>query len=271
VPLPPAFDEHRFRDLFNQPRDTADATPRATPAAARDTAGGAVPRPTSIDIVFDGIRRRGAFVNTSFSVGQVLLNPDGKTAIVTGDGALHRITFGPTATSRSRAGGDGHPIAFSSNGRQLYVSQGGQLRVVTLGGGATRTVATSVAWTEDFDATKLAAFEQGWGEMRDGFYDVDFHGADWNAVRDRFRPHIEGARTRAEFNRLMNLMLGELNASHLGHSGRTGPPQGGAGATTGELGLRFDRIAYENDGRFIIAEVDMELGPRTHRERRRRR
>jgi tricorn protease len=261
VPLPPAFDEHRFRDLFNQPRDTAAGTQRATPSAARDTAGGAVPRPTSIDIVFDGIRRRGGFVNTSFSVGQVLLNPDGKTAVVTGDGALHRITFGPNGDVEiTRLEATGNPIAFSSNGRQLYVSQGGQLRVIPLAGGATRTVATSVAWTEDFEATKLAAFEQGWGEMRDGFYDADFHGADWDGVRARFRPQVEGARTRSEFNRLMNLMLGELNASHLGHSGRTGPPQGGDGAATGELGLRFDRIAYENDGRFIVTEV-VELGP----------
>jgi C-terminal processing protease CtpA/Prc len=58
----------------------------------------------------------------------------------------------------------------------------------------------------------------------------------------------------------MNLMLGELNASHLGHSGRTAPPQGGDGASTGKLGLRFDRIAYENDGRFVVTEV-VALGP----------
>src|SRR5690606_39003234 len=143
----------------------------------------------------------------------------------------------------------------------LYVSQGGQLRIVPMSGsGQPRTVSTSVAFTEDFDATKVAAFEQAWSEMRDGFYDPDYHGVDWVAVRDRFRPQIEGARTRAEFNRLMNLMLGELNASHLGHSGRTGPPQGGDNTATGELGLRFDRIAYENDGRFIVTEV-VQLGP----------
>jgi tricorn protease len=262
VPLAPAFDEDRFRDLFNQQRDSTDAPARAQPAAARDSAGGAVSRPTRIDIEFDGIRRRGGFVNTSFSAGQVLLSPDGRTAIVSGDGALHRITFGANGSvETARMEATGNPIAFSSNGRQLYVSQGGQLRIVQVtGGGQPRTVSTSVAFTENFDATKLAAFEQGWGEMRDGFYDADFHGADWPAVRDRFRPYIEGARTRAEFNRLMNLMLGELNASHLGHSGRTGPPQGGDNSSTARLGLRFDRIAYENDGRFIVTEV-VELGP----------
>lgn len=259
VPLPPTFDENRFRDLFNQPRDS---TNRAERAAPRDTAGGPVPTPTQIEIAFDGIRRRGAFVNTNFSVGQILLNPDGRTAVVTGDGAMHRITFGANGSvETTRLEVAGSPIAFSSNGRQLYVTQGGQLRIVNMPAGSQpRTVSTSVEWTEDFEATKVAAFEQGWGEMRDGFYDKDYHGADWNAVRARFRPQIEGARTRAEFSRLMNLMLGELNASHLGHSGRTGPPQDGDGASTGRLGLRFDRVAYENDGRFVVTDV-VELGP----------
>jgi Tol biopolymer transport system component/C-terminal processing protease CtpA/Prc len=267
IPLAPTFDENRFRDLFNQPaRDTSDARNRPERTPARDTtASVAVPTPTAIRIEFDGIRRRGSFVTTTFSVGQVLLNPDGKTAVVTGDGALHRITFNPNgAVDITRMEGvTGTPIGFSSNGRQLYLLQGGQLRIANMtGGGAPRTVATSTEWTEDFEATKLAAFEQGWGEMRDGFYDKDFHGADWNAVRERFRPQIAGARTRAEFNRLMNLMLGELNASHLGHSGRTAAPQAGDGApsNTGELGLRFDRLAYENDGRFVVSEV-VQLGP----------
>ena len=46
-------------------------------------------------ICFDGIRRRGAFVNTDLSVQSVLLSPDGETGILTADGAMHRITFGP--------------------------------------------------------------------------------------------------------------------------------------------------------------------------------
>ena len=262
VPLPPTFDEDRFRNLFNQPVDSTVSPARGQSAAPNDTAARAVPRPTRIEIEFEDIRRRGGFVNTSFSVGQVVVSPDGRTAVVSGAGALHRITFGANGdVETTRMDATGNPIAFSGNGRQLYVSQGGQLRIVPMSGsGQPRTVSTSVAFTEDFDAAKVAAFEQAWSEMRDGFYDPDYHGVDWVAVRDRFRPQIEGARTRAEFNRLMNLMLGELNASHLGHSGRTGPPQGGDNAATGKLGLRFDRIAYENDGNFVVTEV-VQLGP----------
>lgn len=262
VPLPPTFDEDAFRNLFNEPEKEEEEEETEEERTERpDSAAEAVDTPERIRIVFEGIRRRGDFVNTSFSVGQVLLSPDGESGVLTGDGALHRLTFGPNGdVDVERMEVNGNPVAYNENGRQLYVSQGGQLRVVNMPGGQTRTVSTSIEWTEDFDATKLAAFEQGWGEMRDGFYDANYHGADWQAVRARFRPQIEGARTRAEFSRLMNLMLGELNGSHLGHSGRTGPPQGGDGASTGKLGLRFDRLAYENDGRFLVTEV-LELGP----------
>jgi tricorn protease len=267
VPLPPTFDEDRFRDLFNQPdEEPAPESPGAAPPGGAPAAGprssrGAVETPEEVRIDFDGIRRRGGFVETPFPVSAIRLSPDGETGIVAGDSLLHRITFGPNGdVELERLEVRGTPLGFNRDGSRLHVSQGGELRVVTLPGGATRTVSTTVQLEDDFEATKVAAFEQGWGEMRDGFYDADHHGADWEAVRGAFRPQVEGARTRAEFNRLMNLMLGELDASHLGHSGRTGPPAGGEGASTGRLGLRFDRLAYEGDGRFVVSEV-VALGP----------
>src|SRR5690606_29810723 len=70
-----------------------------------------------------------------------------------------------------------------------------------------------------------------------------------------YAPIVAGARTRAELRRVLSLMVGELNASHLGVSGR------GPDATpTGRLGLRFDREEYERNGRLRVAEV-LALGP----------
>lgn len=257
VPAPPTFDEDSFRELFNEPsEETEEEGEResASPGAPAST-------PDEVTIDFDGIRRRGNVVATNFSPGTIMLHPDGESGVVTGDGALHRVTFGPNGdVDFDELDVGGNPIGFSENGRELYTSRGGQLRVVSWPGGNERTISTSVEVLDDFERTKVAAFEQGWGEMRDGFYDPDFHGVDWDGVRDDFRPYIEGARTRAEFGRLMDMMLGELNASHLGHSGRTGPPQGDDGHDTGRLGLRFDRLAYEREGRFEVIEV-VDLGP----------
>jgi C-terminal processing protease CtpA/Prc len=76
------------------------------------------------------------------------------------------------------------------------------------------------------------------------------HGVDWNAVRTRFAPQVAGAQTADEFRRLMNLMVGELNASHSGASGPPAQPP-----FTGRLGARFDRAAYDAGGRLVLSEI----------------
>src|SRR5690606_41271862 len=98
-------------------------------------------------------------------------------------------------------------------------------------------------------------FTQAWTYLNDHFYDEDFHGVDWGAVREAYAPVIAGARTRAERRRAVSLMVGELNASHLGVSGR-----GRQATPTGRLGLSFDREEYERNGRLRVAEV-LPLGP----------
>jgi len=94
-------------------------------------------------------------------------------------------------------------------------------------------------------------FRQGWSYLRDNFYDSGYHGANWDQVRAEYEPLIAGARTADEMRRLLQLMVGELNASHLGASN----PPGGNQPTTGRLGLRFDRREYETSGRLRITEV----------------
>jgi C-terminal processing protease CtpA/Prc len=46
-------------------------------------------------------------------------------------------------------------------------------------------------------------------------------------------------------------MIGDLNASHMGVNGRSFSPQ----VVTGRLGVRFDRIAYDRDGKLRVSEV----------------
>ena len=55
------------------------------------------------------------------------------------------------------------------------------------------------------------------------------------------------ARTPDEMRRHAELMVGDLNASHLGVTG----PAGGA-ASIGRLGVRFDREAYEAGGQLRV-------------------
>jgi tricorn protease len=84
---------------------------------------------------------------------------------------------------------------------------------------------------------------------------------DWNGVRAQYAPRIAGAQTPDEMRRLLNLMVGELNASHLGVSGGRGGGGGGRGGPgAGRLGLMFDRTEYERNGALKVTEV-VPLGP----------
>ena len=96
----------------------------------------------------------------------------------------------------------------------------------------------------------MEVFRQAWTYLRDGFYDEKFHGVDWDTVRAQYAPRIAGAQTPDEMRRLLSLMVGELNASHMGIGG-------GAAAAAAEAkrrprhGLGSGSIAreYERNGR----------------------
>src|SRR4029079_13774811 len=90
-----------------------------------------------------------------------------------------------------------------------------------------------------------------WSYLRDYFYDPNYHGVDWQAVRASYEPRLNGARTPDEMRRVLSLMIGELNASHSGVSA----PFGGNQPTTGRLGLRFDRAEFEGSGRLRDTEL----------------
>ena len=82
------------------------------------------------------------------------------------------------------------------------------------------------------------------------------NGVDWNAVRATYEPRVAGARTPDEMRRIVSLMLGELNASHMGIAA---PPQG-TQTTLGRLAVDFDTAEYDATGRLKVSAV-VALGP----------
>src|SRR5262249_28827771 len=87
------------------------------------------------------------------------------------------------------------------------------------------------------------------------FSDHIFPGVIGDSVRAFYEPQIAGARTPDEMRRLINLMVGELNASHLGISGPFIPAAASPVRPVGRLGLRFDRVEYETKGHLRVSEI----------------
>jgi Tol biopolymer transport system component/C-terminal processing protease CtpA/Prc len=293
----PRFREDRFRDLFrDEPRTrpadrtTETSPPQAPPAdppvqpPQRDTPAPAPPREAAppppprrdpskpVEIVFEDIRRRLSILPVGVDVASQTISPDGRWLLLTASAAgqqnlyvysLDELAREPAvARQLTSTAGAKADAQFTPDSREVYYLEQGRISLIQVDNRQTRSVAVTAEMDVDFSREKMEVFRQAWTYMRDGFYDEKFHGVDWNAVRARYAPRIAGAQTPDEMRRMLNLMVGELNASHLGVSagGRGGGRGGAGGPSAGRLGLRFDRQEYERNARLKVTGV-IPLGP----------
>ena len=112
----------------------------------------------------------------------------------------------------------------------------------------------SAKFTIQRDEEYAEMFAQSWRALSNNFYDEKYHGANWNQVRDKYMQIVPHIAQREDLYSLVSLMLGELNASHLGISGKLSVPE----EPTADLGVIFDET-YKGTG-LKIAEV-LKRGP----------
>jgi len=57
-------------------------------------------------------------------------------------------------------------------------------------------------------------FDEAWRVYRDYFYATNYHGADWEAMREKYRPFLQHLACRRDLNRLIRWMASELSVGH---------------------------------------------------------
>ena len=78
------------------------------------------------------------------------------------------------------------------------------------------TFAFKVFQETDLKDYQELGFRTAWARIRDRFYDPNYHGADWEAIKTKLLPAARNARSNSVYGRVLRWMLGELDASHLG-------------------------------------------------------
>jgi tricorn protease len=214
-----------------------------------------------VEVVFDGIRLRLKLVPVGVDVDSQLISPDGKTVLLVASaaGQQNLYTYSldelakepPVARQLTSTPGRKSHAQWSPDGKEVYYLEAGKISVITVESRQAKPVAVTAEMDVNFADEKREVFRQAWSYLNENFYDPEFSGVNWGGVRQEFAPLVEGAQTPDELRRLISLMVGELNASHLGISG----PLGGNQPATGRLGLRFDRDEYERAGHLKVTEV----------------
>jgi C-terminal processing protease CtpA/Prc len=289
LPNTPKYREDAFRDLFKATppgtptttkTDPKDKTPAAKPAAsegeakaeeeAKDGPPAAKSKTPSVRIVFEGIRERATFIPLGGSAEEPVISPDGKTLVYRARQGEQQNLFSYSLDelakeppSPQQLTGGRRPkrdYAFSPDSKQVYYLDGGRVSATPIDTPKPRFIDVAAEMVVRFDAEKQVVFDEAWSTLDRAFYDEKFHGKDWTALRTRFEPFAQGSQTPDELRRVINLMIGELDASH---SGINRPTEGfGAqpASRVGDLGLRFDREAYEAGRGLVVREV-ISLGP----------
>ena len=271
IPRTPKFREDQFRDLF---KDEQPKTPTPTPAPTTTESPSPSPGPSKlgpfaaphVDIAFDDIRRRASVLPVGVDVDRLSISPDGKSLLLVASAAgqqnlyvysLDELSKEPAVARQltSTAGAKGNAY-FTPDSKEVVYLDRGRVFNVTLEKREPKPIAVSAELDVDFSREKVETFHEAWTYLRDQFFDERMNGVDWNAVRTTYEPRVAGARTPDEMRRIVSLMLGELNASHMGISA----PAAATQTTTGRLVLDFDRAEYEQSGRLRIATV-VPLGP----------
>ena len=261
----PKFQEDKFRDLFDEETPKPSPLPVEERKKQEKTAENNKEQNLPVQIDFDDIRKRLELIETGVSINEHAISPDGKTLLVTasaeGQFNLYTINLEELAKNRSAkqltsTSSYKSNAQFSPKGDEVYYLQNGSINKVNLSNSNTKSVPLNMSINVSFNEEKMEVFQQGWRYLRDHFYDQDFHGADWESVYNTYEPLARGAKDIQELRRIMNLMVGELNASHLG----VGGSDDFSALPIGRLGLRFNQDEYEINGNLKITEV-IDLSP----------
>ncbi|MCH8274796.1 MAG: PD40 domain-containing protein [Armatimonadetes bacterium] len=152
-------------------------------------------------------------------------------------------------------------FSISKDAKTAFLLKGGlPAKAVLSGNYKVTTVAFRAELVQDSNEVRKAAFTQFWRMYNRGFYDGNFHGRNWDALRTRYEPQIAGVGHRREFAELLNMMVGELEASH----SEVSPASGGVRApTVAHPGFMFD-YSYEGPG--IRVKALFEKAPGTYKK-----
>jgi tricorn protease len=239
-------DDERTREeweLWQKTRDDEPAKPAEDEEKADDDEQEAAEEPFEVVIDFEDIHLRGRRMTDLPGVETVqAIGPESDliyfTATIDGDRDLYSIDrFADERENITSGGASPQAIRLDPEGKTFVLIQGGKPGTLKAGGGKVETVDFTARLTVDRPAARQRVLDEAWRVLRDNFYDPDMHGVDWSKLRGKYAGWVALAAHDRDFADVVNWMLGELNASHMGYY--PGWESEGEYADDGWLGLEY--------------------------------
>ena len=248
------------REISAYYRDASSAAARITPPAVR------VPEPNAAEPesavsepavaaeeLQDAWRRVERVTAAPYHEFANEMTPDGTRYVfnVSGQGLMVMNWDG---SRRRRLGPTAHVQHLSITGDRVVYIHGGRVGVAKLSGGEHQHPEISDRVRVDLREESLQKFHEAARVIGESFYRPDMKGLDWPQVVERYETLVARARTASEFSDVVNALMGELAASHMGVSNPG--PASELREPSGRLGIEHERVELE-DGRegYRVIEV----------------
>ncbi|MDR3691370.1 MAG: S41 family peptidase [Fimbriimonas sp.] len=192
-----------------------------------------------VDIDFDDIAIRLRKVVSEANDGNIRVDLTNGDLYFLGGGDIWKASYSGENPARVTNGGGIEAFEFSDDGNQLSYAKSGQLSLMEIHkpNNPVTQVAFRADWIKDLRKEHMAAFNQFWRLYNRGFYDANFHGRDWAAIKKRYEPMLTSVAHRNEMAIILNEMVGELECSH----SEVGPAPGNPPSqTSAHPGFKFD-------------------------------
>lgn len=218
------------------------------------------PEEDPIEIDFENIYERVRRISISNSYeGSLLFSPDSKklvfSASVDGKRGWYTIQFPDELSPKLLTTSTGSSAVWSEKAGAILYLQGGKPAKLDPSG-KLETYSFSVAQESSRSDWLRAGFEKAWLTMREAWYDDRYAGHNWDEVRRKYAPIAAQMRDTSGLGDVVQLMLGELNGSHLGFypsgASRNSSSEGWKD-TTAHLGVRFDS-SHQGPG-LLVREI----------------
>ena len=155
---------------------------------------------------------------------------------------LYRIQWDGEERTRVTEGGvEPSNVRLTPDGKQItFTHSTGQLARVPTSSNELERLAFAASMEVNHEKERAQIFQEVGRALQQGFYDPNFHGDDWDSLRTKYRPWALKASTTRDFQDAVNLMLGELNASHMGYAGDDRAET--QTERTGRIGVELDPV-----------------------------
>jgi len=168
--------------------------------------------------------------------------PDSKNLIFQQGSNLLKVAAKANASPSTLMAGSGRIIRYDKTDKIYLLSSGAP---AVMNKNRLSKYSFKIPYARDRQNHQRMGFRLAWRIMRDSFYDPTLNNRDWDDIRTKYELAAANAPSSEHYGRILTMMLGELNASHMGFTPSPFPKDWKYTSSwreyTPHLGARFDK------------------------------